>query len=80
MSHSVKRNQFPKVIPMPRRRREAAPDLFSLRCQQCGRLLVRTTSGYLACERGHGGLQIELDTAAPCDESLLFPDTLENAG
>lgn len=59
---------------MPNRRREAGPDLFSLRCDKCGRPLVRTASGYLACILGHGGLRIEQEaelTASEDDRDLF---------
>jgi hypothetical protein len=35
-----------------------APDS-DLACSVCGRLLVRTTSGYLCCPKGHGRLIAE---------------------
>lgn len=82
MSHSIKRNDFPRGERMPRRKREAAPDLFSLKCGECGRPMVHTLSGYLSCPHGHGRLQLDL-TQAPMEEAdtfLCFPDTLENAG
>jgi hypothetical protein len=40
----------------------------SLRCEECGRLLVRTPSGYLACPRGHGKLLTEAVTEPEGDE------------
>lgn len=39
-------------------------DLFSLRCQECGECLVRTTSDYYACPKGHGRLH-ETDSVIP---------------
>ncbi len=38
-------------------------DLFSLLCQECGRRLIHTPSGFLSCPLGHGRLR--LDEAAP---------------
>lgn len=32
-----------------------------LACVECGRLLVRTESGYLCCPAGHGRLLVEVD-------------------
>lgn len=75
MSKTIKRNDYPRGERMPRRRREAAPDLFSLRCQECGRPLVRTTSGYLACDRGHGGLQIDLEAVPEAETFRMFIDS-----
>jgi hypothetical protein len=41
----------------PRRRQKAdEPNLFALKCQECGRQLVGTESGYLVCPNGHGRL------------------------
>lgn len=64
-----------------KRKRETAPDLWSIRCQECGRPLVRTASGYLACDRGHGGLQLDLtaEYAVESESILMFPDDLEAA-
>ena len=44
---------------MARRRKHGATEsdhLFALRCEVCGRCLVRTSSRYLACPAGHGKL------------------------
>ena len=41
---------------MTRRIRAEEPNLFALRCQECGKQLVKTASGFLACPNGHGKL------------------------
>jgi hypothetical protein len=54
---------------MRRRQRDRGPDLFTLRCQKCGRYLVQTEGGFLACPNGHGRLQLDQGTiAAPVEE------------
>lgn len=60
-----------------KRRREASPDLFSLRCETCNRYLVRTESGYMACDRGHGKLLIEAPEIPEADTYSMFIDDLE---
>ncbi len=43
------------------------PNLFALRCDECGRQLVNTESGYLACPMGHGRLAVDvMEDAEPC--------------
>lgn len=44
--------------------------LFDLHCSQCGRPLVDTPSGYLACDRGHGRLVKDI----PALEQFAPPD------
>ena len=44
---------------MARRRRAEEPNLFGIRCGECGRQLTRTQSGYLACPLGHGKLRVD---------------------
>jgi len=39
-----------------KRRSELEPNLFALRCEECGEQLVGTESGFLACPRWHGKL------------------------
>lgn len=46
-----------------------------LSCSECGRLLVRTGSGYLVCPLGHGRLLEELGDAER--SSAWFEDDLE---
>lgn len=56
------------------RRRDVEPDLFSLRCQECGKPLVRTSERYLACPDGHGRLH-DAQEAQPAEgphEDSLF--------
>jgi hypothetical protein len=65
-----------------RRRRDAAPELFSLRCQQCGEYLVRTSERYLTCPNGHGRLHEAEDCRAEeaRREDTLFDSRLDAAG
>lgn len=81
MSKTVKANDYPRSERMPRRKREAAPDLFSLRCQECGRPMIHTQSGYLSCPLGHGRLELDLtpSSAVESETILMFPDDLEAA-
>ncbi len=56
-----------------RRHQTEEPNLFALRCEECGRVLVQTTSGYLCCPRGHGKLRLdELRTAEEEPALSLF--------
>lgn len=58
---------------MKRKRRDPGPDLYSLRCESCGRYLVRSESGqYLQCPEGHGKLQLDTEREsepADCEPS-----------
>ena len=38
-------------------------ELFDLTCQSCGRAMVDTSSGYIACPMGHGRLLKDIATA-----------------
>lgn len=52
---------------MTRKQREReAPSLFSLKCEECGKYLVRVPSGaYVTCPDGHGRLHVEQPFAMP---------------
>ena len=54
---------------------DGLPVVSDVACQECGRLLVETESGYLCCVMGHGRLNL----AFVEDErsGLWFDDTLE---
>jgi len=57
----------------PDRSRESA-----LACEQCGRYLIETASGYLCCPRGHGRLKIaEQAPADTMDDADLFAEAAE---
>jgi len=64
---------------MGRKRGEAQPSLFDLRCETCGKYLVMTESGYWACLRGHGGLRLDEPamTEPEADSFLMFLDDVE---
>lgn len=47
-----------------------------LACVQCGALLVRTGSGYLACPAGHGKLLEEIGDAEKSPSWRDMPDVL----
>jgi hypothetical protein len=54
---------------MARRNRDpyhhaATPNLFAIHCEQCGKQLCRTPSGFLACPNGHGALREDRDDLA----------------
>lgn len=52
-----------------RRRKQHQPNLFAL-CQECGRAMEKTESGFLVCPAGHGRLHAEPrpddDQPEPC--------------
>jgi hypothetical protein len=56
-----------------RKRKPEEPNLFALRCTECGQQLVPTPSGYLACPQGHGKLIAQEPTTEP-------PGTVESSG
>jgi hypothetical protein len=61
---------------MPRRNRDpydgaALPNLFALRCEECGKQLARTASGYLACPNGHGALREDRDDRIAAEQPAL---------
>ena len=58
---------------MARRRKGTSGDLFTLRCDTCGKPLARTSGDYLACPDGHGGLHL----AAPDTAGILADSTPE---
>jgi hypothetical protein len=65
-----------------RRSKHFEATLFSRRCEDCGRPLDRTPSGFLACPLGHGRLVRESeDDPQPADESSgrWFDDDLPPA-
>jgi hypothetical protein len=63
-----------------RKRKYDEPNLFALRCTECGQQLVPTHSGYLACPQGHGKLIAEAveesgaPHGAPEQSGLWFED------
>lgn len=67
---------------MGRSKGYSAPDLF-MSCEECGRLLVETPSGYLACPvLGHGKLRIAEPPPVPTEpgESVAWADTCRHCG
>jgi hypothetical protein len=65
---------------MKRKRKQPDPDLFSLKCVECGEYLIQTESGYLCCPKGHGRLRIDAEADIPGENSGSWFDTLEIVG
>lgn len=57
-------------------KRYSAPNLF-MSCDECGKLLIETTSGYLTCPKGHGKLLIAEPDIPEADTYSMFIDDLE---
>jgi hypothetical protein len=63
-----------------RRPRTEEPNLFALRCDECGRQLETTPSGYLACPLGHGKLRADVPPLDPEPSGLWFGDEPPDGG
>jgi hypothetical protein len=59
-----------------RKRKNDEPNLFTLRCTECGLQLVPPPSGYLACPQGHGKLIAEAAEESGAPEGAPEPSGL----